>query len=203
MKRYRASSALILTALMLGFAALACGQFGPSQPTPVADWTPVPLTMAPPSSSNTPSPTVEVGGSNTQGLATPGIPTAGPVQEATGDPHLIVITENDIAGAIAGGATGQQGLGVENLNVRFAAGKTQITSSRVSYSMISIENLTIIGRLVAQDGTLQLETESVSPQGLVSGMIPGLINQALKQYTSQWYVEDVKTLDGRIEVRIR
>src|SRR5690242_6602068 len=114
-KRYQASRALILAGLMLGFAALACGQFGQSQPTRAPEWTPVPVTMAPPSSESTPPPTVAVGGSSAQGPATPEASIAGPSPEATSDPHLIIITEQDIASAMASGATGQQGVQVQNL----------------------------------------------------------------------------------------
>ena len=61
----------------------------------------------------------------------------------------------------------------------------------------------LVGRLVAVDGRLQLETESVTPRGLLSALIPTVANQALEQYTAKWYVEEVETLEGRIEVRIR
>ena len=50
---------------------------------------------------------------------------------------------------------------------------------------------------------LQLQTESISPGGLITSLIPAFANQALAQYTAQWYVEEVRTLEGRLELRIR
>jgi len=57
--------------------------------------------------------------------------------------------------------------------------------------------------LLARDGALQFVPESITPQGLVASLIPTMANQALGQYTSQWYVEKVQILDGRMEIRIR
>lgn len=56
---------------------------------------------------------------------------------------------------------------------------------------------------MANNGVLSLQTESISPGGLVANMIPGMVNQALAQYGSQWYVEDVQVLDGQVRLRIR
>jgi hypothetical protein len=146
-------------------------------------------------------------------LGTPDIPLATDIPTTTAlptltpaptlDPHRVVITEQDIANVIATGAVENAGVHVANPRVRFTGGKTWITADQASYSLISVQNLTVVGRLVAQDGALQLETESVSPQGIIGAMIPGLINQAFRQYTSQWYVENVQTLEGYIELRIR
>ena len=87
--------------------------------------------------------------------------------------------------------------------MQFTGGKLRLTANRLSYGPISVQNLVLVGRLVAQDGRLQLQTESIAPGGLVTALIPSFANQALAQYAAQWYVEEVRTLDGRLELRIR
>jgi hypothetical protein len=130
-------------------------------------------------------------------------PTRSATATATIDRHRIVITENDIAQAIAAGAGAQQGLKVQNLKVRFADGKTRITADQLGYGLVQLRNLDLVGRLVVNNGALGLQVESMSPRGLAASMAPTIANQALAQYGSKWYVEDVKTLDGRVELRIR
>lgn len=129
--------------------------------------------------------------------------TPAPTPTATVDRHLIVITEDEISKAVASGAGAQQGVNVQNLKVRFADGKIHITADRLGYGLIQVQNLSLVGRLVANNGVLSLQTESISPGGLVANMIPGMVNQALAQYGSQWYVEDVQVLDGQVRLRIR
>jgi hypothetical protein len=134
------------------------------------------------------------------------LPTATPapaLAAAAGNPNLIVITEDDIAQAVAEGAGAQQGVNIENLRVRFADGKMVITVGKIGYGLIKLQNLNLVGRLVARDGVLSLEVESISPRGLATNFIPTMANQALAQYGAQWYVEDVQIRDGRVELRIR
>ena len=130
-------------------------------------------------------------------------PTSAPTPTATVDQHLISITEDDIAKAVAAGAGAQQGATVENLKVRFADGKTYITADRLGYGIIKMQNLDLVGRLVAQNGVLSLAVESIAPRGLAANFVPSAANQALANYASQWYVEEVRTLDGRVELRVR
>jgi hypothetical protein len=170
---------------------------------------PVTETWSPPASTQV----VEAAGTRAPAIAAPNTPrptrtavpapTKTPVPAATLDPHLIVITEDDITKAIAGGAGAQQGATLHNLKVRFADSKTRITADSIGYGFIQMQNLDLLGRLVANDGVLSLAVESVSPGGLAAGFIPSVTNQALAQYASQWYVEEVRTLDGRLELRIR
>ncbi len=115
----------------------------------------------------------------------------------------MVITEADVLRAVASGAGAQGGLALELPSVRFTDGKMQLTAARLQYGPVDVRDLALIGRLVAQDGRLQLEAESISPRGLVTSLIPSFANQALAQYTAQWYVEEVRTLEGRLELRIR
>jgi hypothetical protein len=105
--------------------------------------------------------------------------------------------------AIESGVTAESGASQKGLKVRFIDGKMRVDADYLSYGPINVDNLTLIGTLAAADGKLQLQTESVTPRGLIGALIPTVANQALEQYTSKWYVEDVKTYDGYIEVRTR
>lgn len=164
---------------------------------------------ATPAPTETSAPAVAVAAVNT---ATPR-PTASPTSTrrptatvrptATQDRSRIIITEADITKAVTGGAAGQQGLITDNLQVNFADGKIYITADQLSYGIIRVANLNLVGRLTARNGVLSLEVESLSPRGLATNFIPTVANQALAQYASQWYVEEVRTLDGRVELRVR
>jgi hypothetical protein len=116
---------------------------------------------------------------------------------------VFIITESDIAQAVSSGAGAQQGLSVTNLAVKFAQDKMTVSADQLSYTMLRVSNLKLVGKLVAVDGKLQLRTESITPAGLVTGFIPTLANQALAQYTSAWFIEEVRTTDGKLEIRIR
>ena len=169
---------------------------------PVAIWTPAPATSG--SSGATPRgailPTLPA-----QPTRTPTRPraTATPTADVTADPKLIIITEADVVNAVAAGIGVQQGLTLEDLGVAFTDGKMRLTTGRLSYGPADVLDLVLVGSLVAQDGRLQLQTESISPGGLLTSLIPSFANQALAQYAAQWYVEEVRTLDGRLELRIR
>jgi hypothetical protein len=166
---------------------------------------PVPTSMPTASFTASPAPTFTPRPTSTS-AATPMraiTSTPAPTPTATVDRHLIIITEDDIAKAVAGGAGAQQGVTLENLKVRFAGGKTHITADRLGYSFINLQNLDLVGSLAAQNGVLSLAVESISPRGLAANFVPGAVNQALANYASQWYVEEVRTLDGRVELRIR
>jgi hypothetical protein len=129
--------------------------------------------------------------------------TATPAADATRDPKRIIITEADVLNAVAAGVGAQQGLALEGLGVKFTEGQMRLTADRLSYGPADVLDLVLVGSLVAQDGRLQLVTDSISPDGLITSLIPAFANQALAQYAAQWYVEEVRTLEGRLELRIR
>jgi hypothetical protein len=129
--------------------------------------------------------------------------SATPTPSATPDPHRVLITEQDVLRSVQAGAAAQRGAQVEGLGVRFVDGRMRITADRLGYGVVSLRDLVLVGRLEARNGQLQMEVESVQPGGLVAAFVPGMVNQALAQYASQWYVEEVRTLDGRLELRIR
>jgi hypothetical protein len=166
---------------------------------PVAIWTPAPATAgATPDAGILPT-------QPAQPTRTPAPPraTATPVTGATRDPKQIVITEADVLNAVNAGVGTQQGLALEGLGVKFTEGRMRLTADRLTYGPADVRDLTLVGSLVAQEGRLQLETESISPTGLITSLIPTFANQALAQYAAQWYVEEVRTLDGRLELRVR
>ncbi len=169
---------------------------------PAAIWTPAPAMAG--------SPGVTPGAAilptlPPQPTRTPAPPraTATPAAAATVDPKLIIITEADVLNAVAAGIGTQQGLALDGLGVAFTEGQMRLTADRLSYGPADVLDLVLVGSLVAQDGRLQLETESISPGGLITSLIPSFANQALAQYAAQWYVEDVRTLEGRLELKIQ
>jgi hypothetical protein len=215
-----------LALMVLALAALACGAVAPATPTrapsapptrsgsilPATDSSPWSVATLPPAPQTAVGPTATSGGVAARATATRPAPTATPAvarpaaaatRTPTPDPGLVIITEADITQAVAAGATASSGLTVESLAVRFTEGRTRITAARLGYGMVQVQNLVLVGRLVAQDGVLQLQTESISPSGLVTALAPTIANQALAQYAGQWYVEEVRTLEGRIELRVR
>ncbi len=139
-------------------------------------------------------------------LPTVAVPAASVVAtaEPTRNPNLVIITEADVLRAVTSGAAAEQGATLDNVGVEFTAdGKMILTAGRVGYGFVNAENVTLVGRLVAVDGKLQLQTESIAPRGIVTALIPTIANQALQQYTSRWYIEDVRTTEGQIELRVR
>lgn len=121
----------------------------------------------------------------------------------TAAPKLVIVREEDISRAIAGGAGEEQGVKAQGLQVRFRDGKMIVSADELGLGPVQVKQLVMVGRLLAQDGQLRFEAESVSPRGLVTSLLPALANQALTQYASQWYVEEARTADGRLELRIR
>ena len=89
------------------------------------------------------------------------------------------------------------------LKVRFANGRMQLTADSASYGPLQLNNIDLVGRPVARNGVVSLAVDSMSPGGFAASMLPSVANQALAQYTSQWYVEDVQVKDGRIELTVR
>ena len=168
-------------------------------PTSTSTSTPTASPTAAPAPTFTPRPTSTVAATPTRAATA----TRAATPTATVDQHLIIITEEDIAQAVAGGAGAQQGVTLDNLKVRFAGGKTRITADKLGYGIIKMQNLDLVGSLAAQNGVLSLGVESISPRGLAANFVPGAVNQALANYASQWYVEEVRTLDGRVELRVR
>lgn len=130
-------------------------------------------------------------------------PTPAPTGAPSPDPGQVVITEADVLRAVQAGIAAQGGATLEGVSVTFTEGRMIVGASRVTYGVIDVRNLLLVGRLVASSGRLRFEAESIAPGGLVTALIPAVVNQALAQYTSQWYIEEVRTLDGRLEIRIR
>lgn len=202
--------------LALAIVAINACSLVPPIDDPVAIWTPAPATGAPratarpaeilptrPGATRPPLPTLTP---TAQPTATPAptlAPTHVPTVAPTTDANLVVISEADILRAIASGGVEQGGLTLEGAAVEFVPDEMRFSVSRLAYGMIEVRDVRLIGRLVAVNGRLSLETESIVPRGLVTALIPTLANQALAQYTSSWYITEVRTLEGQLELRIR
>jgi hypothetical protein len=206
--------AIWLSLLVLTLASLACG-IGPrvtSLPRVVVTTAPqapqsksiLPTTRsnptAQPKSAVTPA---AQAAATSVAVATPVAPARAVQPSPTLDPKRIVITEEDIIQALAGGAGEEQGLKVQGLKVRFADEKMSLTADEFSMGPLQVRKLAMVGRLSASDGKLQFDSESVSPGGLVTAMLPAVANQVLAKLATDWYVEDVRVRDGRLELRIR
>jgi hypothetical protein len=209
----------ILLLAVIGLIAGACSQTRRQQQS--AAWTPPPVTgtlaIGTPAPDLAPLPGTEATAAPSQEVILPTIaaPTqpppaqaaatpSAPVEAPTRDPNLVIIAEADVLRAVTSGAAAQSGATLENVGVRFTNdNKMVLTAGRVGYGFINANNVTLVGSLVAVDGKLQLQTESITPGGLVTSLIPTIANQALQNYTSRWYIEDVRTTEGRIELRVR
>jgi hypothetical protein len=136
-------------------------------------------------------------------VATPIAPAKTAQPSPTLDPKRIVITEEDIIQALAGGVGEEQGLKIEGLQVRFADEKISLTADEFIMGPLQMRKLAMVGQLFASDGKLQFEAESLSPGGLVTAMLPTVTNQVLAQFATDWYIEDVRVGNGQLELRIR
>ena len=206
----RKNRTLLFALLVVSFSLAACVPVPALEPG--RSWTASPITAEP---AEVRQATRSPGSSPATATRVPPTvrprPTVAPTRQAsptpapspTPDPHRVVITEEDVRRSVASGAAAQQGVQVEGLDVRFTGGKMRITAQRLGYGFVNVSDLVVVGRLVARDGQLQMETDSIQPGGLVAAFIPSMVNQALAQYTSKWYVEDVHTLEGQLELRIR
>lgn len=181
-------------------------------PTPPAIWTPAPVSGAPLLATRPADILPAVATQPPAATATrPAPPTPGPTLPSatplparpTPDPNLVVITEADVMAAMTGGGTAGTGLTVEGLAVRFTDGRMTLQATRLGYNGLSIQDLTLVGRLTATNGKLELASESITPRGLVAALVPIFANQALAQYTAQWYIEEVRTVEGQLELRVR
>jgi hypothetical protein len=92
---------------------------------------------------------------------------------------------------------------VQGLDVRFTDGRMRLTAERLEYEMVRLRNLDLLGRLVAVDGRLQLQAESVQPGGLAGAMIPSLANEVLAGFGDRWYVEEVIVGEGQLSLKYR
>lgn len=210
MRRQNWILALVVLLVLVVLVGIAGSFARRLQRETAAIWTPQPITPAPtqPMINGAILPTLPV---TPAGPAAPPAPTrpatrpppSAPPASPTADRNVITVTEADVIRAVAAGVGGQEGLVLQGLTVRFAQGKMRLAADRVQYGVVDVQDLVLVGRLSARDGRLQLETESISPRGLVTALIPTLANQALAQYAAQWYVEEVRTLDGRLELKIR
>lgn len=216
------SRCLLFATFVLAIGAVFVGArlLRPAAPS-AAIWTPAPVTALPPGAPNaailptlTPAarpaasppgqaPAVRPAASPTANGAPTRQPAPAPTAAATPDRHRVIITEADVLRAMVSGAGAQGGLALESPGVRFTDDRMQLTAARLQYGPVDVRDLVLVGQLVAREGRLQLNVESIVPRGLVTALIPSFANQALAQYAAQWYVEEVRTLEGRLELQIK
>ena len=163
-------------------------------------WTPLPVTRLSPTqwTSPTSAPTTPLPHPSATRL--PAVPTPG---ATGGESNLMVITQEDVVRVLSNPSLYPEGLEVAGLDVKFSGGKMYVTADSVNYGMFRLRNLSLVGHLVAEDGQLQIEVESMSPMGLAGAMIPRLANDAMGQLGGRWYVEDVQVDEGQVSVRFR
>ena len=87
--------------------------------------------------------------------------------------------------------------------MRFAGGKTHIAADKLGYGFISMQNLDLVGSLAAQNGVLSLAVESISPLGWPPTSCSPQLTKALAHDASQRHVQEVRTLERRLELRVR
>lgn len=214
---------LLLVIVVLGIVAVVAVSCASLNRRQGGQWTPPPVTGRLAIGTQAPAlvPLATAAPGSGEALATPVLPTAilptsiptrvvptptvaAAEVEPARDPDLVIITEADVLRAVTSGAAAEQGATLENGGVRFTDdGRMILTAGQVGYGFVNAQNVTLVGRLVAVDGKLQLQTESITPGGLVTALIPTIANQALQQYTSKWYIEDVRTTEGQIELHVR
>jgi hypothetical protein len=173
-------------------------------PTAAPTATSVPPTVAP-TATTAPTPALPTQAPTAVPLAATAAPTAAPAAAAAAQagPKTFVITEADLKNAIGSGALAANGVDVKNLVIRITGGKLHLTADSLNYSFVRLNNLDVVGTLFAQDGVLQIQIESISPGGFATAMLPNLANQALRQYSSQVYIEQVTTKEGEIDLVVR
>jgi hypothetical protein len=215
---------IFVAAAGLVLAGLACSTLTIS-PTPAPAWTPPPAGATAQALSPTPAAVLAtVEATAEASTAEPATPAGAEAPAAEGGtveaqatvggaeppaaatpagPQTVVITDADLADTIKSGALAANGVDATNLQVHFTGGNVRITADKVGYGLFEVLDLVYVGRLVAQDGVLQLDTVSVSPGGVIGALLPTIINQSLRQYTSRWYVEQVHESEGEIELTVR
>jgi hypothetical protein len=180
-----------VAAVVLMLAALIAAP----RPDETPAWTPAPVTRAPIALTPLYTPLPTETARRAVATATPGA--------IGGTSNIMIISEDDIRKVLSDSRRYPEGLAVNGLDVRFTGGKVYITADNVNYGMFNLNNLALVGHLVANNGQLQIEVESVSPVGLAGAMIPRLANDAMSQLGGQVYVEDVQIGEGQVNVQFR
>lgn len=190
--------------ITLAMALLACSNlprlFPSATATPSATPAARPGAILPTAARAATQPAPTAAATPSEAAPRPATPTR---DTSTPDPHLIVVTDEDIARAIMAGAGTEQGLSAQGFQVHFSVGKMTLAAEELRLGPVQVKQLVMVGRLVAENGELHFESESVSPRGLVTNLLPTLADQALSRFAARWYVEEVRLLDGRLELRIR
>lgn len=126
----------------------------------------------------------------------PARPTATPTPQW---PKTLVITADEIEE----GATSVPGLQVSGLDVQFGNDMMTMRFDSLRYKLVSLRNVTIEGRFVADDCAVAFVADRITPRNLATGAIPRLINQSLDQQLGDWCVESVAVQPGQLAATVR
>lgn len=195
----------MILALVIALALAACTTAPLPSPlvqgrlAPTA--TPGPPTATPPPPTPTPlpptaTPTTQVVRSTPTAARAAAQPSVTPTAQW---PATLVISESDIEQ----GASAVPGLEVTGLEVDFANGVMAMRFDSLRYSFVSLRNVTIEGRFVANNGDVTFVADRISPRNLATSAIPGFINQSLDQQLAGWYVEAVEIVPGQLVATVR
>ncbi len=101
-------------------------------------------------------------------------------------------------------AAGIPGVKYDNAAIAFREdGRIEFRADAVEYGLIRVTNLVVVGRIEAVDCTASFTMEEVEPRSLVTALIPGLVNQALRQYLADYCVLEVNVGAGYVGVILK
>ena len=101
----------------------------------------------------------------------------------------------------AAGNTG--GVQASSLEVHFQDGKVDVTLKDLSYGLLHLSSLHVVGSFWVQNGVPHFQAERIEPYNLATMALPSMIDQALAQYSAGWYVERIEVREGKIIVTAR
>jgi hypothetical protein len=132
-------------------------------------------------------------------------PTTAPQNDAavpTNDALTLTVREDDIEALVTQPTAAQQ-FTVENLEATFDDGSIQLMADRLTYGLLTVNNLTIEGTVTAVDGRPRLDVTRIQPNNLVTAAIPGILTRLLESLTTGYYVEEIQIDDGLMTIRVR
>jgi hypothetical protein len=72
----------------------------------------------------------------------------------------MVITQEDVVRVLSNPSLYPEGLEVAGLDVKFSGGKMYLTAESVNYGMFRLRNLSLVGRLVAEDASFRSKSRA-------------------------------------------
>ena len=115
----------------------------------------------------------------------------------------IIVTESEVAEAIASGTAGQYGFSAEDLAIKFSPGKFSVNARIFSYGLIRIRNFSFTGNLATREGNIRLVDAQISPHilKLIIPIAELAMNSQLQ--TENLNVQDIQIFAGRVEITLQ